>query len=113
MKRIISILVLLGATSGAFACPLCKDSVPNAEGDTGPLKTNYTSNGENISGGINKSIYLMFAGLFGVLGMITTVVFKSIRYTAPVSAPPPPARGGFPVKTKDPAGDGVTSTQSS
>jgi hypothetical protein len=111
MKRFIFILVLLGATSGAFACPLCKDSVANAEGDTGPLKTNYTSNGENISGGINKSIYLMFAGLFGVLGMITTVVFKSIRYTPPVSAPP--ARGGFPVKTKDPPGDDLTSSQNS
>ena len=100
MKRLIAILVVLGATSGAFACPLCKDSIANAEGDTGPLKTSYTSNGENISGGINKSIYFMFAGLFGVLGMITTVVFRSIRYTAPAKAPP--ARGAFPVKTKDP-----------
>jgi hypothetical protein len=100
MKRLIAILIVLGATSGAFACPLCKDSVANAEGDSGPMKTNYTSNGENISGGINKSIYFMFAGLFGVLGLITTVVFKSIRYTAPASAPP--ARGGFPVKTKEP-----------
>ena len=96
MKKLLAILVVLTATSGAFACPLCKDSVANREGDSGPLKTNFNSNGENISGGINKSIYFMFAGLFGVLGMITTVVFKSIRHT-PV-APPPPDRA-FPVKT--------------
>ena len=100
MKKLLAILVVLTASSGAFACPLCKDSVANREGDTGPLKTNFNSNGENISGGINKSIYFMFAGLFGVLGMITTVVFKSIRHT-PV-APPPPDRA-FPIKPDDPS----------
>ena len=99
MKRLISIVVVLVASSGAFACPLCKDSVANREGDSGPLKTNYNSNGENISGGINQSIYLMFAGLFGTLGMIGTVVFKSVRHTPNA---PPPAKGAFPVKTDDP-----------
>jgi hypothetical protein len=99
MKKLLAVLVVLFASSGAFACPLCKDSVANREGDSGPLKTNYNSNGENISGGINKSIYLMFAGLFGTLGMIGTVVFKSIRQT-PLA--PPPADRAFPVKTNDP-----------
>ena len=99
MKPILLTILLVAASPAALACPLCKDSVANREGDSGPLKTNYTSNGENISGGINTSIYFMFAGLFGVLGMITTVVFKSIRHT-PVAAPP--ARGGFPVEVREP-----------
>jgi hypothetical protein len=98
MKRFIATLVLLTASTGAFACPLCKDSVPNAEGSSGPMKDNYTSNGENISGGINKSIYLFLGGLFGTLGLISTVMFRSIRNT-PMA--PPPSRGAFPVKRND------------
>jgi hypothetical protein len=100
MKRLLATIIVLTATSGAFACPLCKDSVANREGDSGDLKTNYNSNGENISGGINRSIYFMFGGLFGVLGLITSVVFKSIRHT-PMA--PPPSKGAFPVKTDDPS----------
>jgi hypothetical protein len=109
MKRLIAMIVLLTASTGAFACPLCKDSVPNAEGDSGPMKTNYTSNGENISGGINQSIYLFFAGLFGTLGMIGTVVFRSMRHT-PMA--PLPSRGGFPVRTREASEQSETSDTS-
>lgn len=77
LKRIFLTLLILTAPAGA--CPLCKDSLPNDQAENGVMKNNMTSRGENISGGINKSIVLMFAGLFGSLGLVTMAVVRGAR----------------------------------
>ena len=79
LKRTFFALALLLMTARAGACPLCKDSLPNDQGVNGAMKNNMTSRGENISGGINKSILLMFGGLFGSLGLVIMAVVRGAR----------------------------------
>jgi hypothetical protein len=57
---------------------MCKDSVPNQEGTAASLRDSYNSNGQNISGGINASVYLMLGGLFGVMGLVSRVIYKGM-----------------------------------
>ena len=80
MKRLAAIIVLLTTCSGAFACPMCKDSASNREGAAG-IRDQYTSNGEGMSTGLNRSIYVMLGVLFGILGVVSTVIVKGIRNT--------------------------------
>jgi hypothetical protein len=76
----VLMLVLFFGGAGAFACPMCKDSASNAEGSSSAqLHDAYSSQGENISGGLNTSIYVMFACLLGVGGMVTTVMVKGMK----------------------------------
>lgn len=79
MKRLLAVVVLLVATRGAVGCPMCKDSISNAEGQTNELHDSYTANGQNISGGINASVYVMLGTFFGVVGMVSTVIVKGVR----------------------------------
>jgi hypothetical protein len=58
---------------------MCKDSISNAEGQTNELHDSYTANGQNISGGINASVYVMLGTFFGVVGMVSTVIVKGVR----------------------------------
>ena len=92
MKKLLAIVVLLTATSGALACPMCKDSIANDEGGTNSLHDSYTSNGQNISGGINASVYTMLAVLLGMMGLVSTVIVKGVRGSD--------ARRGFPIEPK-------------
>ena len=78
MRRFLIGVVMLGAAGGASACPMCKDSVPNQEGARS-LRDSYNSNGENISGGINASVYFMLGGLVGVIVLVGTVVVRGVR----------------------------------
>lgn len=82
IQRTLVILTLMLITAGAAACPLCKDSLPNDQTARGEMKNNMTSTGENISGGINASILVMFAGLFGSLGLVTFAVVRGARSSA-------------------------------
>ena len=80
MKKLLAIFVVLFAcSSSARACPMCKDSASNSQAASGPLHDAYSSNGENISGGLNTSIYVMFASLLGVGGIISTVMVRGMR----------------------------------
>jgi len=79
MKRLLAVLVVLVATQSTLACPMCKDSISNREGETNELHDSYTTNGQNISGGMNTSVYVMLGTFFGVLGMISTVMVKGVR----------------------------------
>jgi hypothetical protein len=81
MIKLAITIVLLLSTSGALACPLCKDSVPNKEG-AAATKNSMTSTGENISGGINTSIYVMLGALVCVMGFVGSVIVKGIRSSA-------------------------------
>ena len=93
MKRLIATFVVLGAvTTGASACPMCKDSVPNQEGASGPLHDSYDAGGQNISGGMNASVYLFLGALFGTIGLASTVMVRGVRSSAMSQ------RRGFPVQ---------------
>jgi hypothetical protein len=81
MKRWIVLIVVLFATASAPACPMCKDSVANREGEYNELHDSYTTNGQNISGGINASVYVMLGTLLGIMGMVSMVVVKGVRST--------------------------------
>jgi hypothetical protein len=82
MKRwIVSMLILFAAAASAPACPMCKDSVANREGGYNELHDSYTTNGQNISGGINASVYVMLGTLLGIMGMVSMVVVKGVRST--------------------------------
>jgi hypothetical protein len=82
MKRwIVSIVILFAAAASAPACPMCKDSVANREGEYNELHDSYTTNGQNISGGINTSVYVMLGTLLGIMGMVSMVVVRGVRST--------------------------------
>jgi hypothetical protein len=78
MKKMIATLVVLAASSGAFACPMCKDSVANKEGDK-ELHDSMSATGQNISGGINTSVFFMLGGFVGTVGLISTVLVRGAR----------------------------------
>jgi hypothetical protein len=92
-KTLLATAVVLAALTGAAsACPMCKDSVPNQEG-TSSLHDAYDTGGASISGGMNASVYVMLATLFGAIGLVSTVLVKGARSSAP--------RHGFPVIRPD------------
>ena len=83
MRRwILSIVITIAAAASARACPMCKDSVANREGEYNELHDSYTTNGHNISGGINASVYVMLGTLVGIMGMVGMVVVKGVRSTS-------------------------------
>jgi hypothetical protein len=94
MKRFFATLIVIAATTtGALACPMCKDSVSNREGETNELHDSYTTGGQNIAGGMNTSVYVMLGTLFGMMGLVSTVIVKGVRSSG--------AGRGYPVARKD------------
>ena len=83
MKQMLATFVVLAALgSAASACPMCKDSVPNKEGASTPLRDSSDPGGQNISGGINASVYVMLGTLFATMGLVSTVIIKGLRSSA-------------------------------
>lgn len=68
---LLTVLILLTVTGMAFACPSCKDSIPNSDAEA-PVQ---------VGGGINASVYVMLGGLFSVMGWVTFMVVKAARTT--------------------------------
>ena len=66
--RTLAVLISLASTA-AFACPLCKDSVPSSDAQAAG----------SLPGGMNNSVYFMLGGLFFVIGLVSTVVVKGVR----------------------------------
>jgi hypothetical protein len=94
MKRLLATLIVLTAfTTGAWACPMCKDSVSNREGETNELHDSYTTGGQNIANGLNVSVYVMLGTLFGMIGLVSTVIVKGVRSSG--------VSRGFPIERKD------------
>jgi len=86
-KIALGTLLLIPVLNAAvLACPMCKDSIPGATGETGDPSQ---MSGGALPGGFNTSVYLMLVGFMGTLGMISFVVVKGIRGADHVS--------GFPV----------------
>jgi hypothetical protein len=94
MKRSLATLIVLAATTtGALACPMCKDSVSNREGETNELHDSYTTGGQNIASGLNASVYVMLGTLFGMMGLVSTVIVKGVRSSG--------ATRGLPIERSD------------
>src|SRR5437764_15255806 len=93
MKRFLAAIIVLTATTAAFACPMCKDSVSNREGETNELHDSYTTGGQNIATGLNVSVYVMLGTLFGMMGLVSTVIVKGVRSSS--------ASRGFPIERND------------
>jgi len=85
-------IVVIAFTTGASACPMCKDSVSNREGETNELHDSYTTGGQNIASGLNVSVYVMLGTLFGMIGLVSTVIVKGVHSSN--------ASRGFPVERK-------------
>jgi hypothetical protein len=94
MKHLLaSLIVATALASTASACPMCKDSVSNREGETNELHDSYTTGGQNIATGLNVSVYVMLGTLFGMMGLVSTVIVKGVRSSN--------ASRGFPIERKD------------
>ena len=84
LTPIFATLLTLTLTTAAWACPLCKDSVPssNAQAPGG------------VPGGFNTTIYVMLCTFFCMIGMVTITLVRGARGSAI-------ARGdqrGFPLR---------------
>ena len=84
----LSLLALQGFAAVAAACPMCKDSISSEAGADGPAP--------GLPSGFKVSIYLMLAGLFCVLGLVSGVIVKGVRSTN-VQAQPSNKPKGFPL----------------
>ena len=88
MRRSIPIVVAaisLLVQASAFACPFCKDSVPNSDAQMAG----------GVPSGFNNTIYMMLLGLFAVIGMVAVTLVKGARSSA---GQVPRAGRGFPLE---------------
>lgn len=87
MRRCTALLVIaltLIFSAAAMACPLCKDSVPNNDGQSAAM----------VPGALNNSVYMMLVGFFAVLGMVSWTLIKGARGNQTSN------RRGFPIDRK-------------
>ncbi len=80
-SALVAVANLLVATS-AFACPFCKDSVPNSDAQMAG----------GVPSGFNNTIYIMLLTLFAMIGMVAFTLVKGARSTVL-----PNNRRGFPL----------------
>jgi len=81
---VVSLLVMLALSSASYACPMCKDSIPNTDAQQALA----------LPTGFNYSVYTMLLGFFAVLAVVSGMIFKAIRETS--------ARPGFQIDPKNP-----------
>ena len=82
---IVFVLVLVVMTSSTWACPFCKDSVPNSD----------AQQAGGVPSGFNNTIYLMLASLVGMVGFVSFTLFKGARSSINGKAP---VTRGFPLE---------------
>ncbi len=90
---LVAVVAFAGDASG---CPNCKGTIEStaADGANGGPGASPA-----LPGGFNVSIYLMLAGLFGVMGMVAGIVIRGVRATNVGMIQGNGARRGFPVKS--------------
>jgi len=71
LQRILPVLVVLTLCGAAFACPMCKDSIPNSDAQSAA----------SVPSGLNYSVYLMLGTLFAMMGLVGTIIVKGVRST--------------------------------
>jgi hypothetical protein len=75
MKKLLSAVLMSFAlfATPAFACPLCKDAIPeSADGAT-------EADPERQSSGYNDSIYFMLAVPAGLVGVMGLMLYRQCR----------------------------------
>lgn len=84
-RALLYFTLILVVANVASACPMCKDSIPDAEGTTarvgpgGPGSTGNTgAPPPTISNGFNISVYLMLGTLFSMIALISGVIYKGV-----------------------------------
>jgi hypothetical protein len=82
LTPLFTAVLFLALTTAAWACPLCKDSIPSSDAQAPG----------GVPGGFNTTIYVMLGSLFAVIGMITTTLVRGARGSARGTA------RGFPIK---------------
>ncbi|MBC8107606.1 MAG: hypothetical protein H7Z14_13530 [Anaerolineae bacterium] len=81
---VFSVLVVLALSCASYACPMCKDSIPNSD----------ASDAVALPTGFNYSVYTMLVGFMAVLAVVSGMIFRAVRETS--------ARPGFRIEAKDP-----------
>jgi hypothetical protein len=81
MRRYVATIVFVGIVLGAcgtgWACPMCKDSIPNSD----------AQQAGSLPLGFNHSVYFLLVGFLTVLGMTVTMIVRAIRGTNPTRRP--------------------------
>ena len=67
----MSLTILLSITASTYACPMCKDSIPNSD----------TQQPGALPSGFNNSVYLLLCGLIAVTGTTCGLIIKAVRDT--------------------------------
>jgi hypothetical protein len=86
MKRlpfILTTLLIFCLNTAVWACPLCKESVPNSD----------AQQSEGLPSGFNNSVYLLLGTFLTVLTLVLGGIWRAVQ-TTPVT----PRQGGFPIK---------------
>lgn len=86
-----AILMTLALHATAFACPSCKESIPNTD----------AASTAGVPAGFNLSVYTMLLSLFGVMGMIGFVMVKAIRSSTLPAPTPVESNVADPASTAD------------
>lgn len=80
----LSVIVVLAISCASYACPMCKDSIPDSDASAAVA----------LPTGFNYSVYTLLAGFLAVLATVSGMIFKVVRETS--------ARPGFRVEPKGP-----------
>jgi hypothetical protein len=74
MKRftpLLSVLLVLCLAAVVFACPNCKEQIPNTD----------AVSSASVPAGFNWSIYSMLGGLFVIMALMGRMIVKVVRET--------------------------------
>ena len=81
---VMSLLAMLVLSCATYACPMCKDSIPDSD----------ASSAVALPTGFNYSVYTLLVGFLAVLATVSGMIFKVVRETN--------GRAGFPIDPKNP-----------
>lgn len=77
-KLLLALTLSLSLAPIASACPLCKDSIPEAEDGA---TTDHDP--ERLSEGYNYSIYMMLLVPFTLCGVVGVMIYRTTRNAVP------------------------------
>ena len=66
---ILVVMFVLALTCVSYACPMCKDSIPNSD----------SSQPVAVPSGFNNSVYTLLVGFLLVLAAVSGMIVKVIR----------------------------------
>lgn len=79
---VLGALVVLALSCVTYACPMCKDSIPDSDASAAVA----------LPTGFNYSVYTLLVGFLVVLAAVSGMIFKVVRETS--------TRPGFRIEEK-------------